>query len=211
MNENELVTYFINATLTKQNFEMKAQNAYREIEHYLSKGWTIEALMKEIETFALANPQRLQYIYSLKDIIGTKKPRINLVNGIICYHNDLRKPIAPTRIRFMSSGEIIRKDADADIQQKEEYYVNDLLNYYYKRTRQKATERMITRDEGKALYLLKEFDVDEILFAIDIAEETRRQSGKHLTDLFMVQDFIERAQNGIKRKRNQERLAKVAD
>lgn len=211
MNEEQLIQYFINVTRTTQNYEAKARTAKRDIENYVSKGWSIENLYKKIDKFALENESRLQYIYSMTDIIGTEKPIINLVNGIICYHNDLRKPIAPTRIKIMSSGEIIRQDTHSGVQQKEEYYVSDLLDYYYKRTKQKATPRMIKRDEGKALYLLKEFDVDEILFAIDIAEESRRQFGKHLIDLFMIQDFIERAQNGIKRKRNQERLASMGD
>ena len=211
MNDHQLVQYFINVTQTTQNHNAKAELAYSEIQTYLAKGWTIENLYKKIDKFAQENESKLKFIYSMSDIIGSKKPRNNLVDGIICYHNDLRKPIAPTRISIMSTGEIIRKDADSTIQQKEEYYVEDLLNYYYKRTKQKATPRMITRDEGKALYLLKEFDVDEILFAIDIAEESRKQVGKHLIDLFMVQDFIERAQNGIKRKRNQERLANMED
>lgn len=207
----EFTSYFLQITNTRVNWESKYNRNYTEIQKMINDGWNIDELKREVDSFASANPNRICNIYNIADIIPKNQPQRNLIKDIYCYHNDLRLPIPPAKIKILDSGEIIRTSPDIVIGMKESYTIHDALNYYYKVTKQTPTITVLRRDEGKFTYLLKEFDIDEILFAIDIAVNAKKQTGRQLRDLFQIQDYIEQAKNAIKRKRNQERLLNMGE
>lgn len=208
----DIANYFCYRTLTQPaNYQYRYNDTYKKIENYLNEGWFIEEIYQVIIDFENNNPNRMGYIYSLDAIMPKGVHKKDLIDDIYCYHKDLREPIPPVKISFNDKGEMIREGSDFLVKMKKRYTLDDVLRYYYTLTKASPSENTVKRDEGKMVFLLKEFDVDEILFAIDITYQDKRKFGKKFTDLFHVQDNMERAKNGIKRKRNQERLLKLEE
>lgn len=204
---DNLVRYFLQKTYSQQgNLNAKYEKNYQLVTKYLSNGWTIKELYYELEKFEMYNPNRMQYLFTFEAFIPEGLHKRNLVLDIIGYHNDLREQVQPVSIKFLEDGTMIREAPNNSFNMKEYYTIDNALQYYYKLTKQQPSNITVKRDEGKLNYLLKEFDIDEILFAIDITNEDKKASGSKLYDLFDIQKNIERAKKGIKRKRNQMRL-----
>ncbi len=87
---------------------------------------------------------------------------------VFYYHNQLRVLPPPPRVTVdYNTGQISREVTEYFLEMRASYTVGELLNYYHCRSH--TSDRKITHNRfiGSLEWLLKHFDIDELLFMID--------------------------------------------
>lgn len=202
----ELANYFVyHITQSRVGVEARINSALASIPRYLEQGWSLYELKSEIEQFALDYPQVVVNIYHMDEIMGRKEPPNNLMErDVFYYHSELRNMSQPPRIvRDPVSGKMVRQVEPFYLEMKTRYTMQDLLNYWYQEAGITPNEHMIRQDEGKIKYVLGNYTLDELLFAIDVSKILRKERQQRpLRNIFELDKYIEEARESIQRKQN---------
>lgn len=205
-----LAHYFVVHVLERwQNNERRIETAKQAINKFLNEGWSLEELKEEMDQFKKTYPSLIKNIYHLEEIIGTKTPPSNLIEpDVFYYHNILREVPPPTVISFdQKTGKLIRKDHAFYLEMKKRFTMKELLSYWYNSNGMRPDEHQIKKDEGRFRYLLQIYTLDEILFAIDVAQTSRKEHHqKPLRNVFELENYIEEAREFIEAKKNASKL-----
>lgn len=206
----ELAYYFVHTiTQAKVGIKGRINSAITSIQQLLEDGWTLDEIKYELDEFAKMYPQIVVNIYHIEEIMGQKVAPNNLIEpDVFYYHNILRNVSGPTRIkRDPETGKLIRYSEPFYLEIKKRFTLKDLLDYWYKQMEIIPNEHIVRQDEGKFKYLLSNYTLDEILFAIDVAKAIRREMQlRPLRNAFELDKYIEEARALIKEKENVHRL-----
>lgn len=206
MNHLELARYFVEEITNRTiNHEKRIQHAVHSIESLLGKGWTIELLKAEMDAFRKTYPALLSNIYHLEEIIGNKKPPNNLMEAdVFYYHNALRETNEPSKLIFnKETREYERREESFFLEMRTIFTMEDLLTYWYASNKLRYNDHHIKQDKGRFQYLLGFYDIDEILFMIDIAQSERdKMKVRPLINAFQLEKYHQAAEEAIKKKRN---------
>ena len=206
----KLASYFVhNFIQINENKEVHISRAIQSIHNLIEKGWTVEGIKETLDQFAKEYPNLLSNIRIIEEIMSNKQPPDNLMDpDVFYYHNELRITSKPPKLKFdKKTKKYIRKEEPFFLEMKPVYTMQDLLRYWYKSNKTFADERMMKRDKGRFQYLLDYYDLDELLFMIDLAQADRKEKNiKPLKNIFHLEPYIEEAKKAIERKRSISRM-----
>ncbi|CDQ41782.1 hypothetical protein [Virgibacillus salexigens] len=205
-NVQDLACYFVvNITNKTLQHGKRIESACTAIEKLLVKGWTVDLIKLELDAFKRSYPSVLNNIYHIEEIMNEKVPPHNLIEpDVFYYHNRLRETAPPSRLRFNKETREYECHTEAFfLEMKKLFTLEDLLAYWYESNKQNYNENTMKQDKGRFKHLLGFYDIDEILFMIDIAQEKRQEMKlRALTNAFHIEKYIDDARDAIKAKRN---------
>lgn len=208
MDINELSLYFVEEITQKDktviSFMKRVEMANLSIERLLKQGWTIDLIKNELDEFKRLYPAFCPNIYHIEEIMANKTPPNNLLDhDVFYYHQELREIPKPSKIVLNKETlEYEREESAFFLEMKAVYTLDDLLKYWYKQICHTATQHDIRRDTGRAEYLLKNYDIDEILFMIDLTKEGYMNRKAKLNNLFKIEDFADKVESTIMSKKS---------
>lgn len=208
----DLALYFFNHVLYRSVSESQIISANNYIGELINKGWTIHQIKNELDNFAKEYPNMISNVYTMQQIMSNKQPPNNLIDpDTFYYHNALRVVSPPPKLYFdKEKGQMIRKDSEYYLEMKNSFTMNDLLDYWYKSNEMQPNENNLRQDKGRFEYLLGFYDLDEILFMIDIAQDQRKEMKQRLLrNVFDLEKYAEDAKDSIKAKRSVSRMQGV--
>lgn len=201
-----LAHYFVvQITGKTTNNENRISHAIQSIQQLVQKGWTVETIKQELDAFKYHYPTLVSNIYHIEEIIGNKQPPNNLMDpDAFYYHNRLRKTSKPSQLVFNEeTREYERIEEPFYLEMVECFTMDDLLDYWYKSNGMNPNENIIKQDRGRFEYLLKFYDLDELLFMIDIGQQERKNfKVRPITNVFHLEKYLDQAKDTIKAKRN---------
>jgi hypothetical protein len=203
-----LAEWFVCQVVQAQNgIETRIIKAVIAIERLLDEGWTILDIQQAIQEFASTYPDLITKVYHLEEVIGNRQPPNNLLErDVFYYHNILREVPPPPRIRFVD-GKPVREEQPFYLEMKKRFTLEDLLQYWYNSNGVSPNDHMRRQDEGKFKYLLGIYNLDEILFAIDVSKTMRaEQQLPPLRNAFELERYMEEARKFIEGKKNVHQL-----
>jgi hypothetical protein len=143
-----------------------------DVVELLDKGWTAEELGSHIKNYYTANRGAMM---DLKAYFRNLKPtKVNLLKPCnFYYHNELRITTPPPVVDFdYNTGELIRTVEDYYLEMKASYTIDELANYFLSKVGLCPGEAMTkNRIIGALQWLANNYDIDLILFMIDIADD----------------------------------------
>lgn len=183
--------------------DMRIQRAKHSIHALIKDGWQLIEIQHEVEEFARTYPDMVRRIYMLEEIFVNKQPPNNLMEpDVFYYHNSLREVPPPVRITRVND-EFIREETKFYLEMKYRFTMNDLLEYWYTAMNIKPNPHMLKQDEGKYKYLLGIYNLDEILFAIDVSKSKRLSAQRPLLrNAFDLEKYVDDAREYILSKKN---------
>ena len=212
MNAQELAVYFFEGLLQKNVTLSQINSATEYINQLLEKGWKVDLIKKELDDFIQEYPHMKSNVYTVQQIMHNKQLPDNLMeNDVFYYHNALRMTSKPVRLVYdKEKKEYIRIEEPFFLKMKTCFNMNDLLEYWYNASEIDPNENTRKQDKGKFKYLLGFYDIDEILFMIDIAQLDRRSRQLRLVkNAFELEKYIEQARESIKAKRSSSKIQGV--
>ncbi|MBU5262152.1 hypothetical protein [Bacillus atrophaeus] len=212
-NVQDLANYFVyHITKSSVGVEGRIKSALTSIPKLLDKGWSLEEIKDQLDSFACTYPQIVINLYHIDEIMNQIEPPNNLMEkDVFYYHSELREMSSPPKIiRDEGSGELIRQSEDFYLEMKNRYTLQDLLNYWYKKMKIKPNDHMMKQDEGKFKYILGNYTLDEVLFAIDASVILRKERQQRLLrNAFELDKYIEDAREFIRRKENMHKMGGI--
>ncbi|MCY8466585.1 hypothetical protein [Bacillus atrophaeus] len=212
-NVQDLANYFVyHITKSSVGVEGRIKSALTSIPKLLDKGWSLEEIKDQLDSFACTYPQIVINLYHIDEIMNQIEPPNNLMEkDVFYYHSELREMSSPPKItRDKGSGELIRQSEDFYLEMKNRYTLQDLLNYWYKKMKIKPNDHMMKQDEGKFKYILGNYTLDEVLFAIDASVILRKERQQRLLrNAFELDKYIEDAREFIRRKENMHKMGGI--
>lgn len=199
-----LARFFFSTIVKRITNENHIVSTSEYISELIKEGWTIETIQFEMEQFAKDYPNIINNVYTLEQIMANKKPVTSLTEeGVFYYHNLLRETSSPSVIRLnKETGEFERVEETFFLEIKKSFSMEELLNYWYKMSEQSPNENIKKKDKGRFEFLLGYYDLDEILFAIDIAQRIRKTyNRKPLCNAFDLEKYMDEAKQEVKIKR----------
>lgn len=170
----------------------------------LSKGWSSE----EIIVIMQAGEWELTELQ--KAFRGKKPKNINILKPDKFYwHPQLRcTPGAPKRTIDYDTGLITKVAQEHYLELRASYTLDDLYWYYIAQHEEPETIGEINKWKGALRYLLSQYSIDTILFAIDAsANYVRSEDYQPLKSPLDVADYVREAQRMMGEKITEERLA----
>jgi hypothetical protein len=205
-----LAQYFVHMITEKADPRgRQTQAAEIAIEELQQKGWTIEGIKEQLDRFKSVYADAAKNIYHVQEIMNHIQPPRNLmIPGAFYYHHILRKmPPAPKMIFDPVTKTFHQKVEKYYLEMKPYFSMDELLRYWYRGHRKPDK---VNQDISRFNYLLKIYDLDVILFAIDIGRQYRKECGRgELTNVFEIEHYIEAAEKRIKEKRALSKLQGV--
>ncbi len=167
-------------------------------------GWELIELQREVESFAQSYPDMTRRLESLSEIFVSKTAPSNLIQkDVFYYHDALRDVSPPPRIKRLPDGTFEKTSSPFYLEMKRRFTLHDLMEYWYTKMQITPNPHMIKQDEGKFKYLLKVYDIDEILFAIDEGFGARRSMQRSLlSNAFDLERYVEGGREAIVLKKN---------
>lgn len=183
LKENEITKKMID-----ESFTFLKKDILSKVINELKNGWTYEELIVNIR-----NIIRTTKNFDFDKLNLYNKKRINLLNPKrIYFHNQIRlvKGIDPIIFDY-NTGEIIKDSTDDYfLEMKASYTIEDLYDYcLHNGILTDSLLRFKERNLGALRWLIKHFDLELVLYAIDICAN---ENGI-LTNLNSLQDYIDRA------------------
>jgi hypothetical protein len=210
MDKNWLAHYFVECIVRKSgNIQTRIERALVALAKLEEQGWMLEEIKNEMDLFAQTYPAVVTNIYHIEEIMGNKEAPNNLMeSGVFYYHNRLRNVPPPPKMKFdKETRQYIRIEQPFFLEMKKRFSMPELLEYWYTSNGMKATEHNLKQDTGKFKYLLGMYDLDEVLFMIDVAQSNRREANQRpLRNAFELEKFLEEARDAIKLKKNVHRV-----
>lgn len=209
----ELAHYFVvNVQSKSEGVSRRIEYAIQSIKNSLEVGWTIDSIREEIDKFKLHHPSLISSIYHIEEIIGNKQPPQNLMDpNIFYYHNELRITSKPVKILFNEEERRYERLEEAFfLEMKKAFTLQDLLDYWYKSISVKPNQNILNQDTGKFKHFLKYYDIDELLFMIDLSIRERKAMNLPIhRDVFQIEKFADKAKEAIEAKRSVQKIQGV--
>ncbi len=209
MTVEELASWFVwNIVKAKAGIPSRISSNIASIHKLVEEGWTLTEIEQHVTAFAKSYPVLVQKFYHIQEAIGDNQPPSNImeVDGFY-YHNMLRITSAEVKIKMTPDGKFIRKEEPFFLEMIPRFTMGQLLEYWYKAHDIQKTDHKVKQDEGKFKYLLGIYNLDEILFAIDVSRSIRiEQQRELLTNAFDIEKYIEEAKKYILNKKNTHQL-----
>lgn len=205
----ELAQYFVyHITRSAVGVEARIGSAMQAIPLLLEKGWTLPDIKHQLDQFAYTYPQVAVNIYHIGEIMDKIEPPDNLMESeVFYYHNQLRIVSPPARIRKNEEGKFERVSEPFYLEMKKRYSMKDLLTYWYQQMGISSNDHMVRQDEGKFKYILGNYTIDEVLFAIDAARAIRKDMQlRPLRNAFELDKYIEDGRQQLKAKENTHKM-----
>lgn len=203
---HELANYFVyRITQARIGVEARIKSALTTIQKLQEAGWSLYEIKHELDQFAHDYPQVVANIYHMDEIMAKKEPPNNLLEPhVFYYHNLLREVSPPTKIvKDPATGKMVRQTQPFFLEMKKRFTMQELMDYWYEQMEIKPNEHMIRQDEGKFKYILGNYTLDEVLFAIDASKTLRKERQlRLLRNAFELDKYIEDAREFIKAKEN---------
>ncbi|WP_422661707.1 hypothetical protein ACK8P5_26660 (plasmid) [Paenibacillus sp. EC2-1] len=149
----------------------RKKTIHREIKNMLKSGWVADELIEGFKAWARRHPDK-PTLYPSKIFVNRSKKKKNIIPvGRFFYHNLLRiAPPPPKRHIDYDLGEITTVgDMEYYLEMRASMTVNDLADYYFKQFGMKPASSIKKRVTGSLGYLLKNYDVEMLLFMIDVS------------------------------------------
>lgn len=207
-----LAMYFFSSIVERIVNESHLNATAGYITQLVDSGWKLNDIKNEVESFKREYPEMVRNVYTLEQIMCNKKAPNNLIEeGVFYYHNLLRETAGPARIiKDPQTGKMQRIEPTFYLEMVKSFTMENLLDYWYASSEQTSNESVIRKDKGRFDYLLGYYDIDEVLFAIDIAQEVRKKmKHKPLKNVFDLEKYMDEAKEEIKAKRSTSRMNKV--
>ena len=201
----ELAGYFFRSVVERIVSSSQISATAEYIKELVGKGWKVEDIKNEVDLFAKEYPEMVKNVYTLQQIMTNKQPPSNLIeDGAFYYHNRLRITSKPVRLKKNNeTGRMERIEEPFFLEMVKVFNMDHLLEYWYTSNDTIPNESSIRRDKGRFEYLLGYYDIEEILFMIDIAQDNRKMMNqKLLKNAFDLEKYIEDAKQQIKLKRS---------
>lgn len=207
-----LADYFFEQVIQRILSTNQRQSTAEYIGQLVAEGWTKEEIRSEMDTFAKEYPEMVRNVYTLQQIMSNKKPPHNLLEeDIFYYHNKLRVTSGPAKIiKSPETGKFVRTEPPYYLEMVKVFTIEELLEYWYLSSETIPNESILRKDKGRFDYLLGFYDVDEVLFMIDIAQQIRKDMNQRLLkNIFDLEKYVDAAKEAIKEKRSIARLQNV--
>lgn len=202
----ELAHYFVyQITQAKVGIEGRIKSALSTLPRLLERGWSLYEIKVELDQFAKDYPQVATNIYHVDEIMSKKEPPDNLMEpDVFYYHSELRLMSAPPTIRKdPETGKLVRYSEPFYLEMKKRYSMQELIDYWYRTMDITPNEHMIRQDEGKIKYVLGNYTLDEVLFAMDVSKSLRiERQQRPLRNIFELDKYIEDAREYLLKKQN---------
>lgn len=202
----ELAHYFVyQITQARVGIEGRIKSALSSLPALIERGWSLYEIKVELDQFARDYPQVATNIYHIGEIMDKKEPPNNLMEtDLFYYHSELRIMSAPPTIRKdAETGKLVRYSEPFYLEMKQRYTMQELMDYWYKQMEITPNEHMIRQDEGKLKYILGNYTLDEVLFAMDVSKALRvERQQRPLRNLFELDKYIEDARDSLLKKQN---------
>ncbi|KAF2421715.1 hypothetical protein [Bacillus subtilis] len=209
----DLANYFVyNITKSHVGVEGRIKSALTSIPKLLDKGWSLQEIKEQLDLFAYTYPRIVINLYHIDEIMNQIEPPNNLMEkDVFYYHSELREMSSPPKIvRDQESGKLIRQTEDFYLEMKTRYTLQDLMNYWYKKMNIQPTDHLMRQDEGKFKYILGNYTLDEVLFAIDASVILRKERQQRLLrNAFELDKYVEDAREFIRRKENMHKMGGI--
>ncbi|MCY9186622.1 hypothetical protein [Bacillus halotolerans] len=209
----DLANYFVyNITKSHVGVEGRIKSALTSIPKLLDRGWSLQEIKEQLDLFAYTYPRIVINLYHIDEIMNQIEPPNNLMEkDVFYYHSELREMSSPPKIvRDQESGKLIRQSEDFYLEMKSRYTLQDLMNYWYKKMNIQPTDHLMRQDEGKFKYILGNYTLDEVLFAIDASVILRKERQQRLLrNAFELDKYIEDAREFIRRKENMHKMGGI--
>lgn len=211
---HNLVVYFL-VSITESKgvpsfMERKFETAFEDIRSAIEDGWPLSHIQTCMAHFKETRYKEALNTYYVKDVLKHYEKPVNLIEPhVVYYHSELRDMSGATRMRRNpETGLFERKTEPFQIKMKENYSYNDVVAYFEKKTG--IVDKHKERSLGQVKYLLQHNDIDELLFAIDVAVRDP-YTKKNIKTVFDVEKYIMEARDVIKRKENEHKKKKLFD
>ena len=156
--------FFQDDRLTKD----QKKTIHRDMKRLLRNGWCSSELYAAFKT-AHRKKSTPKTLHVAKVLSGKRPVMRNLLDPtLFYYHSELRMTSAPPKREIdYDSGVITTINEPYFLEMKASYTVEDLIKYYAKQTRLNLMEHEINRFKGSFIWLLKTYNLEEVLFMID--------------------------------------------
>ncbi|MBQ1769439.1 MAG: hypothetical protein IIZ99_01920 [Turicibacter sp.] len=152
--------------------EAQIQWIQYQFQQALNRGFVSEELLEAMKN---AKEKRDTRIFTLDQYLKQlARHRKNLVeDGVFYYHNELRITSLPPVVHYdIDSGELIRKVQPYFLEMVASYDIENLINYYKTKIHLYDAQTMNdSRLKGALEWLIKQYDLESVLFMIDAAEQ----------------------------------------
>lgn len=173
----------------------KKKTIHAEFRKLIKAGWTSPELYAGINDWHRKHPDKPTIFVS--NLFAAKRPKSrNLLEyGRFYYHNALRNTSPPPlRAIDYDSGEITTISEPYFLEMKASFDVEEVADYYCKQFEIKANKHEKSRIVGTFGYLLKNSDVERIMFMIDVAaNECRAEDLPPLKTPLDITDYAKEA------------------
>lgn len=163
----DLVEEYRDVFCPDEKFERgEKKELVRSLKACLDKGWNSHEI---IQAFRVYKKKGYELEFDVTKMMRGRSATPNLMNSRrFYYHNALRlTAAAPKREINYDSGEIISVNEPYFLEMKASFNVDDLVDYYVRHIKPETRKDTASRYKGVFSYLLKSYNVEEVLFMID--------------------------------------------
>ena len=181
-----LYKYLTNNPNTKENDKT---NVYRLIKGALKNGYTYNDIINIINN-------NKSCIKNLKNLCGSKKNNgdINLLQCKFYYHNQLRiLPPPPVSEYNPYTCTITHSEIEYYLEMRASYTLDDLIEYIKTKTSMKYLFNNKPRLLGALKVQITKYDIDLLLFLIDVVDVIYCNKKNYLKNIFEIDDYLQEA------------------
>lgn len=175
MSLQKLTDYFMDhitsVSNTNESLREKSEEFFKE---KLDNGMTHKQIAVTLKEYKDSYPNEFintpNKIFNEQKTITSNNPNNLIKQDEFYYHQALRIIPPPVRSRIDEDGNIIHDEQEWYLEMKEEFTLDDLVEYYYNKFNLQERLRNPRRDKGAfKKVLLPKYSVDQLLFIIDAA------------------------------------------
>lgn len=180
-----------------------------EFEKLLLHGWTLEEIQRTLRAFMIKYPDDRPDIAKLFKKVDSSRQNL-LKQGSFYYHNQLRiVPGAPVRELDYNTGEIKKIEEEFFLEMRASYTIDNVIDYYIDQLNLTPSYQERSRFIGALKYLLKQYNIDLLLFMIDQAANHLVYDDKSRRDYnpLNLSDYRGYAEQTLNHKRTETKLS----
>lgn len=171
-------TFFPKTKLTKE----QKKTIHQEVKKLLNYGWCSSELLSAFKSAKRKEVKRTLHVSRL--LRGKKPKQKNLLKqGTFYYHVALQVTSGPPKRSIdYDTGKIVMIDEPFFLEMRASYSVEELVQYFAKQTNIHLLSHEIKRYIGSFNWLLKQYDLQHILFMIDTTVNYRLSNDEPMPD-----------------------------
>lgn len=200
---------FIQRFYDSEPAQEEKKRIINEFSDLLLDGWTAEDIIKTLRTFQMKYPGTRPDLYQLFGKVSQTGYNL-LYPGCFYYHNQLRIiPGPPKRELDYNTGQIIKIEEPFFLEMRASYTLDNLVDYFIAQFHLDVTIDDRKRYAGGFKYLLKNYNIDTILFMIDAASNYAYSEDMNQRDfnVLQLQDYRTKAEHAIGQKRTENKIS----